>query len=101
MTDLSPFTVLKAFSDAEILCSMSLGPDGDKDSSDTDYQHVTAPNIDQFLDAVVKLAGESEDVVIEWRTLPYIGDHDLAVHGWLTMHEKHPQAPIAMKNQQR
>lgn len=100
MADLTPFTMLQAFSMAEIMCSMGMGPDGVHDSEGVNYTHLQAATTDDFIIEVVKLAGEAKNVVIEWRQMPLIGD-DQQVHGWLTIREQHPQAPIAMKNQQR
>ena len=101
MAELTPFTVLDAFSRAEVLCSMGFGPDGGRDSVGAEYIHLSAASIAGFLDGMVEMAGARESVVIEWRQLPYVNDDDHTVHGWLTMREQHPQAHIAMKNKQR
>lgn len=85
------FSILNAFSRAEIFCTIGFGPDGDKDSTGAPYMLHLADTQDMFIVDLVEEAQEYHggvSVAIELRALPDIDD-DGHVVGNYTMRE-HP-----------
>jgi hypothetical protein len=93
VTEIAPFQILDAFTNARILCSMGMGPDGNSDSTGTPYGLHIAPSLTQFLADLVEEAEDhhgGQSVVIEWQTLPKTGE-DGHVVGHYTIREHNHQ----------
>ncbi len=70
---IDPQIILKAFSAAEILVSMSDGPARERDTSGEPYFALWGNDgMDRYLDDLVSHAGEADHVLIEWRVWPEI-----------------------------
>ena len=62
--------VLSAFWDAQIMVSISVGPDGASESVGMPYQHISGANEADLARQMVTAAHEEPSVIIELRSLP-------------------------------